>query len=63
MTPFSVCSVPRAENGGPEKLDLGDLFPSEFTQELRRLIRRADRMGSTSAQMEVTLARPPWCWR
>ncbi|MGA2991528.1 MAG: ATP-binding protein [Candidatus Korobacteraceae bacterium] len=45
-----------AENGGPEKLDLGDLFPSEFTQELRRLIRRADRMGSTTEQMEVTVA-------
>jgi hypothetical protein len=43
-----------AENGGFGKLD--DLFPADFTQELRRLLRKADRMGSTSAQMEVTVA-------
>jgi len=43
------------EAGG--KLEVGDLFPAEFTRELRRMVRKADRMGTTSAQMEVTLAR------
>jgi nitrogen fixation/metabolism regulation signal transduction histidine kinase len=43
-----------AENGGLEKLELGDLFAPDFAQELRRLMRRADRMGSTSEQMETT---------
>ena len=42
------------EAGG--KLEVGDLFPADFTRELRRMIRKADRMGTTSAQMEVSLA-------
>ena len=50
---FRPPNVERA--GRTEKLGLADFFPSEFVRELRRLLRKADRMGSTSAQMEMTL--------
>ncbi len=40
--------------GRTEKLALADFFPADFVEELRRLLRKADRMGSTSAQMEMT---------
>jgi hypothetical protein len=50
---FRPASVERA--GRTERLALSDFFPAEFVLELRRLLRKADRMGSTSAQMEMTL--------
>jgi hypothetical protein len=39
--------------GRTEKLALADFFSGDFVEELRRLLRKADRMGSTSAQMEM----------
>ena len=50
---FRPPNVERA--GQTEKLGLADFFPSEVVEQLRRLLRKADRMGSTSAQMEMTL--------
>jgi hypothetical protein len=49
---FRPQSVERA--GRTEKLALGGFFPQDFVDELRRLLRKADRMGSTSAQMEMS---------
>jgi hypothetical protein len=44
----------RVEHAGrTEKLALADFFPADFVEELRRLLPKADRMGSTSAQMEM----------
>ena len=40
--------------GRTEKLALADFFPADFVEDLRRLLRKADRMGSTSAQMEMS---------
>ena len=40
--------------GRTDKLALADFFPADLVDELRRLLRKADRMGSTSAQMETT---------
>jgi len=51
---FRPPSVERA--GRTEKLALADFFPADFVVELRRLLRKADRMGSTSAQLEVTVS-------
>src|SRR5258708_26089618 len=36
---------------------LRDLFPSEILEELEPLLRRADRMGTTTTQMEFALQR------
>ncbi|HSA94067.1 MAG TPA: ATP-binding protein [Terriglobales bacterium] len=36
---------------------LRDLFPTEVSQDLQRLLRKADRMGSTSAPMEIATPR------
>ena len=45
----------RVERAGrTERLALAEFFPADFVEELRRLLRKADRMGSTSAQMETT---------
>jgi two-component system, NtrC family, nitrogen regulation sensor histidine kinase NtrY len=38
---------------------LRDLFPLEVLQELEPLLRRADRMGTTTTQMELTIQRAP----
>jgi len=43
--------MPSALVGAP----LADVFPSEVMEDLEPLLRRADRMGSTTTQMEVTL--------
>jgi nitrogen fixation/metabolism regulation signal transduction histidine kinase len=40
--------------GRTEKLALADFFSADFVEELRRLLRKADRIGSTSEQMEMT---------
>ena len=36
---------------------LSDLFPAEVAQELERMLRKADRMGTTSSQVEMNLDR------
>ena len=47
-----------AEHARPtEKLALADFFPANSRSSLRRLMRSADRMGSTSAQMEMVSRR------
>ena len=38
---------------------LRDLFPAEVTQDLEPLLRRADRMGTTTTQMEFAVQRSP----
>ncbi len=38
---------------------LADLFPHEVLQDLEPLLRRADRMGMTTSQMETSLQRTP----
>jgi hypothetical protein len=52
FTPRSV-----AQPGPQSGLRLADIFPSatapEVTEEIERLIRKADRMGTTGAQMEI----------
>jgi nitrogen fixation/metabolism regulation signal transduction histidine kinase len=48
------------ESGAPGVLigaSLGEIFPPEVLQDLEPLLRRADRMGTTTTQMEVDL---PW---
>ena len=45
-------AVPRR----PE-LTLGELFPEEVTTDLEHLLRKADRMGTTTSQMEIVTSR------
>ena len=48
-----------SESGTPEELigaPLSDVFPSEVCEDLQPLLRRADRMGTTTTQIELTLA-------
>ncbi len=49
-----------AESGTPEELigaELSDVFPAEVCEDLQPLLRRADRMGTTTSQIELALAR------
>jgi two-component system, NtrC family, nitrogen regulation sensor histidine kinase NtrY len=49
-----------AHNAAPQILQgasLADVFPSEVLEDLEPLLRRADRMGMTTSQMEMTLQR------
>jgi two-component system nitrogen regulation sensor histidine kinase NtrY len=49
-----------AESSDPEILvgtPLGDAFPKEVVQDMEPLLRRADRMGTTTTQMDMTLPR------
>ncbi len=39
---------------------LSDVFPSEVIEDFEPLLRRADRMGMTTSQMEITSTRTPW---
>jgi hypothetical protein len=39
---------------------LNEVFPPEFLEDLEPLIRRADRMGMTTSQMEMQLSRVSW---
>ncbi len=54
--------APRSEMGSAaQKFSAGtllsDLFPAEVAQELERMLRKADRMGTTSSQVEMNLDR------
>ncbi len=48
-----------AGNGQPllAGLALGALFPPEVADDLTRMLRKSDRMGSTTSQMEIALGR------
>jgi len=49
-----------ARDGAPQILQgaaLADVFPSEVVEDFDPLLRRADRMGMTTSQMEMTLQR------
>jgi two-component system, NtrC family, nitrogen regulation sensor histidine kinase NtrY len=49
-----------AESGTPEGLHgaaLRDVFPQEVLEDLETLLRRADRMGTTTTQMDMVLPR------
>jgi len=51
---------PDGRNGEPPVLrgaSLADVFPAEVLQDMEPLLRRADRMGMTTSQMEMTLQR------
>ncbi len=52
---------PKGEEAGAPTIligsPLGDVFSSEMLQDLEPLLRRADRMGSTTTQMEITVQR------
>ncbi len=39
---------------------LRDVFPQEILEDLEPLLRRADRMGTTTTQLEVALHRSPF---
>jgi two-component system nitrogen regulation sensor histidine kinase NtrY len=50
------------DQGGPGATRLSgatlpELFPAEVTADLEHMLRKADRMGSTTSQMEITVAR------
>ena len=45
------------ENSALRGARLADLFPQEVLQDLEPLLRRADRMGMTTSQMEMSLQR------
>jgi len=48
------------ESGTPEALigaPLSDIFSAEVLEDLQPLLRRADRMGTTTTQMEITVSR------
>ncbi|HUJ95712.1 MAG TPA: ATP-binding protein [Terriglobales bacterium] len=50
----------RTESGTPEALvgaSLSEVFPAEVLEDLQPLLRRADRMGTTTTQMEIALSR------
>ena len=50
----------RSESGTPEVLinaSLPDIFPAEIVENLEPLLRRADRMGTTTTQMEMAVQR------
>jgi two-component system, NtrC family, nitrogen regulation sensor histidine kinase NtrY len=38
---------------------LGEIFPEEVVEDFEPLLRRADRMGMTASQMEISLSRTP----
>jgi len=42
--------------GIPRGASMADVFPTEVVEDLEPLLRRADRMGFTTSQMEMTLA-------
>ncbi len=44
-------------NGSHEGARLEDIFPQEVMQEMRHLLRKADRMGSTTSQLEIPFQR------
>jgi two-component system nitrogen regulation sensor histidine kinase NtrY len=49
-----------AETGAPKVLigaTLGDVFPQEILEDLESLLRRADRMSTTTTQMEMVVQR------
>ncbi len=52
---------PKGEEAGAPTILIGsplaDVFSSEMLQDLEPLLRRADRMGSTTTQMEITVQR------
>ncbi len=57
---FRLLRAKGAESGVPDALigaSLGEIFPPELLQDLEPLLRRADRMGTTTTQLEVDL---PW---
>lgn len=47
----------RQENRGLPGESLTDVFPAEVAADLDHLLRRADRMGSTTSQMEITTSQ------
>jgi two-component system nitrogen regulation sensor histidine kinase NtrY len=54
---------PSGESGTPTALvgaALRDVFPPDVLQDLEPLLRRADRMGMTTTQMEMVVQRSKW---
>ena len=47
----------KQEDNSSADESLHDLFPEEVAEDLEHMLRRADRMGSTTSQMEITTAR------
>jgi nitrogen fixation/metabolism regulation signal transduction histidine kinase len=47
----------RQEHLAPAEESLHDLFPEDVAEDLEHMLRRADRMGSTTSQMEISTAR------
>ena len=48
----------RLEQDGAQREDaLGDFFPADVVADVEHLLRKADRMGSTTSQMEIVTAR------
>ena len=51
----ACCTSIRIRRSPPQTLL--DLFPAETVTDLEHMLRKADRMGSTTSQMEIATAR------